>query len=167
MMITNKSLYNNIKTLFITCLSLSVLAVIGLVSCDSSTDPGHNNQNGNENGENGTPAANEVWMEDMSFVPGNRTVQVGTTVTWINQSGVIHTVTSGSDGEHDGLFDSGDIPPDGEFEYTFDEVGTYDYYCIPHLQGNMTGTITVTEDGSNDNGNDNGNGNGNNDGNGY
>ncbi len=157
-MFSKKSSVTTIKNVFFICISVSVLAVLGFVSCDSSTDPGHNNNNGN--GGNGTPAANEVWMEGVQFVPGNRTVQVGTTVTWINQSNEVHTVTSGSDGEHDGLFDSGDIPPDGEFEHTFDEVGTFDYYCIPHLQGNMTGTITVTEEEP-DNDDDNGGGNGN------
>ncbi len=164
-MFSTKSSFTRIKTVFFICISVSVLALLGLASCDSSTDPGHNN---NENGENGTPAANEVWMEGIQFVPANRTVQVGTTVTWINQSGEIHTVTSGSDGEHDGLFDSGNIPPDGEFEYTFDETGTFDYYCVPHLDGGMTGTITVTEDEP-DNDDDNGDdGNGvNGDGNGY
>ncbi|MCC5907203.1 MAG: hypothetical protein JJU13_13410 [Balneolaceae bacterium] len=147
--------------------SVSVLALLGFASCDSSTDADHNNHNNNGNGGNGTPAANEVWMEGTQFTPGNRTVQVGTTVTWINQSGEIHTVTSGSDGEHDELFDSGDIPPDGEFEYTFDETGAFDYYCIPHVDHGMTGTITVTEDEpDNDDNGDNGNG-GNGDGNGY
>ncbi|MEX0662763.1 MAG: plastocyanin/azurin family copper-binding protein [Balneolaceae bacterium] len=127
--------------LFLTALLLAFT----MISCgDSTTDSGVNGGNGNDNG-NGTeePAPNEVSMVGESFSPSTLEVEVGTTVTWENQSDLIHTVTSGSDRTADGLFDSGNLSEGQTFSYTFDEVGTFDYFCIPH-EG-MTGTITVVE----------------------
>ncbi|MDX2378608.1 MAG: plastocyanin/azurin family copper-binding protein [Acidimicrobiia bacterium] len=71
-----------------------------------------------------------------AYVPLLRTVAVGTTVTWTNEDTVIHTATSGSSngsvGTPDGVFDSGDILPGDSFAFTFEEAGTFDYYCTPH-----------------------------------
>lgn len=97
------------------------------------------------------PAFNEVWIENQAFYPGNRTVQTGTTVRWINRSNEVHTVTSGASGEHDGQFDSEEIQPGGTFNFTFTEEGTYYYFCIPH-QPHMTGVITVTDEETDPNG---------------
>lgn len=106
--------------------------IIYVAGCDSPTDA------------NDDPEPNEIIMEDHSFTPSNLEVTEGTTVTWINQGNDVHTVTSGSDGDHDGVFDSGSMDPGEEFSFQFDEAGTYDYYCIPHVQVGMTGTVTVT-----------------------
>jgi plastocyanin/uncharacterized membrane protein len=43
-------------------------------------------------------------------------------------------------------FDSGVISSGG-FEHTFDEPGTYDYYCIPHKSVGMVGRIVVGNPG--------------------
>lgn len=55
------------------------------------------------------------------------TVPVGTTVEWVNQDSVIHTVT-----DVDGLFDSGFYGEGESWSYTFTEPGEYEYFCIPH-----------------------------------
>jgi plastocyanin len=65
-------------------------------------------------------------------------VTVGTTVVWVNQDSVTHTVTSSPDG---GMFDSGNIPPGCAWSRKFDMAGTYPYYC--HIHPNMTGTLSV------------------------
>lgn len=120
-----------------------ILSLLFIISCgNGTTDPGLNghNNNGNEVGE---PGPNEVFMVGQSFTPGTLEVEIGTTVRWENHSSEVHTVTSGSGGSADGVFDSGNISPGGSFTYTFDETGTFDYFCIPHP--NMTGTIEVTE----------------------
>jgi plastocyanin len=39
----------------------------------------------------------------------------------------------------EGLLDAGDT-----FEFTFDEPGTYRYFCIPHEDQGMVGTIVVS-----------------------
>lgn len=149
---------NNTNKLFklLFLLMLSMLLTVAIAGCgeDSVTDTGNNqgNGNGNGNGGNGT-ADNEVTMVGQSFSPSNLTVPVGTTVLWINESNETHTVTSGSNGEHDELFDSGNVAPGGEYSYEFQQAGTYDYYCIPHYASGMTGTITVTDDNEGSSGN--------------
>ena len=91
--------------------------------------------NGDGNG-GGTPAANEVWIQGNAFNPGNRTVSVGTTVTWTNKDGIAHTVTSNT-----GAFGSGSLANNATFSFTFDTAGSYPYHCTIHP--GMTGTITV------------------------
>jgi hypothetical protein len=80
-------------------------------------------------------------MEDNFFDPANITVEPGTTVTWVQSGSNPHTTTS-----YDGLWDSGIIGggSGGTFSFTFDEPGTYDYFCIPHESLGMIGSVTVT-----------------------
>jgi plastocyanin len=125
---------------------LSLLTVFCLLTAGCSDNPsGHddNGHNGNGNG-NGEPGPNEVTMTASTFTPQNLEITAGTTVTWSNTSSEVHTVTSGSGGQHDGMFNSGNIAPGGEFTFHFTEVGNFPYYCIPHLAAGMTGTIMVT-----------------------
>ena len=86
-----------------------------------------------------------VRMEDNFFAPADITVEPGTTVTWVQSGNNGHTTTS-----YDGLWDSGMIAggSDGSFSFTFDEPGTFDYYCIPHEQLGMVGTVTVASTAS-------------------
>jgi len=76
------------------------------------------------------------------FLPGEVTIGVGESVTWHNDSGVIHTVTSGNaeDGP-DGVFDSSIIMSGDTFTHTFTETGQYEYFCSIHPW--MTGTVMV------------------------
>ena len=73
-----------------------------------------------------------------SFSPNPVEVNVGETVTWINDDSARHTVTS-----KDGVFDSGMMGKGQPFSYTFDKAGEYPYFCEPHP--NMVGTVVVTE----------------------
>ncbi len=90
------------------------------------------------------------WLDpdnaDDAYSPNEITVSVGTTVTWVNGDGVLHTVTSGTVGDTgpspDGLFDSGYLPEGGTWSYTFTEEGEFPYFCIPHPW--MQGTVIVT-----------------------
>ncbi|MBI5145957.1 MAG: cupredoxin domain-containing protein [Thaumarchaeota archaeon] len=79
---------------------------------------------------------------DECFIPNMVTVSVGGTVTWTNDDTAAHTVTSGtaSDGP-DGVFDSSILMSGKTFEHTFDEAGSYDYFCVVHPW--MTGNVTV------------------------
>lgn len=76
-----------------------------------------------------------ITISDFSF-SGAANVPVGTTVTATNQDGVTHTWTSDDD-----LWDSGPLRNDESFEFTFDQPGTYTYFCKIH--NTMTGSITV------------------------
>ncbi|HSD58483.1 MAG TPA: plastocyanin/azurin family copper-binding protein [Methanotrichaceae archaeon] len=91
-----------------------------------------------EIGQTGTPSNNTVLIQLASFQPDSLTVPAGTTVTWINRDIVRHTVTS-----TEGLFDSDRLGSGESFSYTFNEPGTFDYYCTIHPI--MQGTVIVTE----------------------
>ncbi|MEJ7842113.1 MAG: plastocyanin/azurin family copper-binding protein [Rubrobacter sp.] len=82
-----------------------------------------------------------VGMEDRFFDEANITVEPGTTVTWVQRGQYGHTTTS-----YDGLWDSGLIEggTDGTYSYTFEEPGTYEYFCGPHEEMGMVGTVTVS-----------------------
>jgi plastocyanin len=77
-----------------------------------------------------------VEIRNFAFQPATIRVKVGTTVTWTQQDSIPHTVTSRT-----GLFDSGSLSLGETFEYTFDELGTYEYYCTIHPS--MTGRVIV------------------------
>jgi len=90
------------------------------------------------NPELNTPA--EVWYD-----PPSITVSVGDTITWINDDREGHTVSSGQGtgrfgwmnpsqgfGEPDGIFESGRFMPGESWSHTFEDAGTFQYFCIIH-----------------------------------
>lgn len=86
--------------------------------------------------------------EDPQFVfdPPFVRVDEGTTIRWVNQDGVFHTVTSTPDlsnrsGGGD-LFDEQISSVGDEFVWEAAETGRQDYYCSPHA-GFMYGSIDV------------------------
>lgn len=79
------------------------------------------------------------------FGPNDLTVQAGGTVTFTNTDFVLHTATSISsadDATPDGVFDTGLLNSRESSQVTFEETGTYNYFCFIHPQ--MRGTVTVT-----------------------
>ncbi len=89
----------------------------------------------------GVPGCEET---DECWLPSVVTVDVGETVTWLNDDTAAHTVTSGTaaDGP-DGAFDSSLFMAGASFEATFDEAGTFEYFCMVHPW--MVGTVIVGE----------------------
>ena len=76
------------------------------------------------------------------FSPASLTINAGDTVEWINVDTAAHTVTSGSPADGpSGVFDSSLIMGGESFENTFDEAGSYDYFCMVHPW--MIGDIQV------------------------
>src|SRR2546426_11708396 len=76
------------------------------------------------------------------FDPSEIHIIPNSTVTWINNDNVTHTVTSGDPQQGaDGKFDSGLLKPVKEFSYTFTEIGTFNYYCQVHPA--MKGVVIV------------------------
>jgi len=77
------------------------------------------------------------------YSPYEITVATGTTVTWINDDTTVHTVTSGKITEGTtGLFDSSIFTSGKFFEFTFNDAGTYDYFCNVHPW--MAGIVNVS-----------------------
>ncbi|MDJ0880076.1 MAG: cupredoxin family copper-binding protein [Gammaproteobacteria bacterium] len=76
-------------------------------------------------------------IQGMAFQPLNLTVKAGATVTWVNNDNAPHTVT----GTNTGLLASGTLNRGDRYSITFDQPGTYNYYCKFHP--NMRASITV------------------------
>jgi amicyanin len=112
-----------INRILIVSLILIVLLPMGsAISCKTETPP---------------PAeTTDVTIAGFSFQPAEITVPVGSTVTWTNQDSVIHTVTA-----RDGTFDSGNLSHNETFSHTFQESGTFEYYCTIHTY--MEGKVIV------------------------
>ena len=87
-----------------------------------------------------TPGCEET--ADGCFIPSTVTIDIGGTVTWENNDTAAHTSTGGSatDGPS-GVFDSSLIMAGSSFSNTFDEAGTFDYFCMVHPW--MSGTVIV------------------------
>lgn len=91
-------------------------------------------------------ATHEVDVQDNAYSPAEIEIDAGDTVHWTQTGNSGHSVTA-----EDGSFDShpgcpGDCMANGdEFEHTFDEAGTFEYYCRIHGAngGAMRGTVTV------------------------
>jgi plastocyanin len=83
--------------------------------------------------------ANETIVEIKNFAysPNPVEIPVGATVTWINRDTVAHTATA----QNRGAFQSGPLDPGDRFSQSFDQPGTFDYFCEFHAS--MTGTVIV------------------------
>jgi glucose/arabinose dehydrogenase/plastocyanin len=78
-----------------------------------------------------------VEIKNYSYQPSIINVSAGTTVTWINEDPVAHTVT-----DTNGAFNSGNLATGEEFNQTFFQPGTYQYQCLIHVF--MVGEVVVT-----------------------
>jgi plastocyanin len=106
-------------------------------------------------GSEAAPKSREVTVEHVAFGPASLEIDAGTRVTWTNRdANVVHTATSGEPGDKgvpgldngvdpkpDGVFDGEMDGADATFSFTFDEPGTYAYFCRVHQS--MTGEIVV------------------------
>lgn len=84
-----------------------------------------------------------VEIKLFEFGPPTLTVPPGGTVVWTNRDGSFHSVTSGPASSPDGVFDSGLFDEGQTFAFTFDQPGSYPYFCARHPF--MAGQITVAE----------------------
>ncbi len=75
------------------------------------------------------------------YLPSIITKKQGQQVTWSNEDVAFHTVTSGLYDEPSDLFDSGHLDPEQKFIVSFDEQGTFDYFCTLHPW--MAGKVIV------------------------
>lgn len=111
---------------------------------------------------NGQSSTNKTitMTDDLTFEPKTATIKTGETVKWKNTSDVDHTVTAYEGKIPDGAayfasggFESeraarnsvkeGLIAPDQAYEHTFEQPGTFGYFCIPHEGSGMVGSVQV------------------------
>ncbi len=92
------------------------------------------------------PGASVPGCEETNecFLPYEVKINVGDTVTWVNDDTAAHTATGGSasDGPS-GVFDSSLVLAGSSFSFTFNEAGTYEYFCMVHPW--MAGFVIVGE----------------------
>jgi plastocyanin len=79
-----------------------------------------------------------VKIDNFTFEPAQLTVKPGTTVTWINEDDIPHTVVATNK-----TFRSKALDTDDKFSFTFTTAGTYEYFCSLHPH--MKATVTVTQ----------------------
>lgn len=92
-----------------------------------------------------TPVGPAVEMEGVEFAPMELSVEPGTTVRWVNRDGVPHDVVADqfNSGATRWEFESARIGNGETVEYTFEETGTYEYYCSVHGAQSMCGVVLV------------------------
>lgn len=85
-----------------------------------------------------------VAVNGHSFDPPEVHIKAGEAVKWTWVAGS-HNVVSGAACTPDGKFTSGSstVGPGSTFSHTFDEPGTYSYYCDPHCGIGMVGKVVV------------------------
>ena len=79
-----------------------------------------------------------VKVVDRDYEPRDLTVPRGATVTWKFKGDETHDVT-----DENGAFGSPTLKKGDEWSLTFEDAGTYYYYCTLHHS--MQGTLTVAE----------------------
>ena len=78
-----------------------------------------------------------INIKNYNYEPLVLTINIGETVTWINQDSVKHTVTSDTGSElNSNLLGKGE-----SYSHKFETSGSYEYHCIPHPS--MKGTVVV------------------------
>ena len=81
-----------------------------------------------------------VRIDGMRFEPARITVKPGTTVTWIHNGRMPHTVTGELDGPSSKTLNAGQ-----QYSHTFTAAGSYQYTCDFHPS--MKGQVIVERDG--------------------
>ena len=69
---------------------------------------------------------------DRCYIPSLIVIEKGKQVTWVNEDSAFHSITSGFYDTPTDLFESGHLDPFESYTLTFDEIGTYDYFCTLH-----------------------------------
>ena len=88
----------------------------------------------------GAVSTGAISAKGFAFNPAQLSVVRSATVTWTNEDGAAHTVTSGAPGAPSGRFDQ-QIEAGMTFIFTFADAGTYEFFCKIHTT--MKGTVLV------------------------
>jgi amicyanin len=79
-----------------------------------------------------------VKIDNFTFEPAELSVKSGTTVTWINEDDIPHTVVATNK-----AFRSKALDTDDKFSFTFTAPGSYEYFCSLHPH--MKAMVVVSE----------------------
>ena len=98
-------------------------------------------ESGESVGPRSQPGA-AVTIQLFQFQPGRLEIKAGTTVTWVNQDDILHTVTLGTPENRNGSVNLNLSGKGATVSFTFDRPGEYEYFCDRHQS--MRGRILVT-----------------------
>lgn len=131
-------------------LAAAVAVTVGLAACggaadeaDTAADVAPTTEQAAATTEQAAATDQVVTIETFIFDPDPLTVPAGTTVTFENLDGTVHTVTAGTrEAPERERFDA-PLEEGATFEHTFDEPGTFAYFCDIHSGPGMTGEVVV------------------------
>ncbi len=140
----------------VTWLSLLLLLMLTLAACGGGGDTGGSqapadeaapSESAGEEAADEAPAAEDVTvlgLDTLKYEPAELTAAAGQTLNiTLDNEGVL---------EHNITWEEGDVllvaaPPSesATASYTFDEAGTYNFYCsvLGHKEAGMVGSVTV------------------------
>jgi len=123
------------------CSLFVLLTVFSVIAITPSAFADHSKVDINMAAGSSVPGCEEM---NMCYMPYNAALDPGGEAMWHNIDTAAHTVSSGTPSGDDvgALFDSSLVMAGGMFSYTFEEAGTYDYFCMVHPW--MTGIVTVS-----------------------
>ena len=132
------------KIIVVIAIILAVLAIIGVGISNYSAEEKTPNPELAVKGDVimpskvSRPGCEEI---DRCYIPSSIVIESGNEITWVNEDSAFHSVTSGFYDAPTNLFDSGHMDPFESYTLTFDEKGTFDYFCTLHPW--MMGQVTV------------------------
>jgi len=101
----------------------------------------------------GNPLVIKMYDKAPFYAPGKVSIKAGESVRWENDGETVHSVSTAAANAQNPKdtampkgavsFDSGFIPPGGDYSYTFTVPGTYRYFCLPHEKAGMVGVVIV------------------------
>ena len=83
-----------------------------------------------------------INIQSFAYTPSPVSINIGDTVTWTNHDGATHSTTDNNNAW------ASDLSPGNSFSYTFNNPGTYNYFCRFHP--GMVGTVEVAGQGTTD-----------------
>ena len=116
---------------------VAIIGAVTFIACSSGAGSPTPASSGAAGGGAKTAA---VTIKGFAFGPASVTIAKGGTVTFTNNDGTTHTISSGVAPTKDGKFDK-ELSGGSETTITFDAPGTYTYFCNIHQT--MKGTVTV------------------------
>lgn len=109
-------------------------ALVGVAGCGGGDETSTAAPSGSTTESNTTAGAggsaqstDMIDIADFKYDPEAVTVKAGAEVTWTNSDEAAHTATA-----DDSSFDTGDLDQGDSKSVTFDQPGTFTYYCRFH-----------------------------------
>lgn len=88
----------------------------------------------------GNPGPNEIWFVYKAYNPAQLAIPAGTTITFTNKDNDSHTATASN-----GSFDSGTVKSGKTYSHTFNDKGTFYFYCNYHSSNSAEQGVIVVQ----------------------